>query len=70
MNDFFLGKNGAGQNNPWVDGCFSDDVNGFPEEEGTAAARMGYTPDQINDLQIATQQTWQKAVEKLTASGG
>jgi hypothetical protein len=45
-------------------------VNGFPEEEGTAAARMGYTADQINDLQIATQQTWQKAVEKLTASGG
>jgi hypothetical protein len=31
---------------------------------------MGYTAGQINDLQIATQQTWQKAVEKLTASGG
>ena len=46
------------------------DVGGLPQEHGQAIARMGYTKEQTNALQIATQKTWQKAVEKLAAAGG
>ena len=46
------------------------DVGGLPQEHGQAIARMGYTEEQTNTLQIATQKTWQKAVEKLAAAGG
>ena len=31
---------------------------------------MGYTQEQTHALQIATQKTWQRAVEKLAAAGG
>ena len=70
VDTFFMGKNGAGSGNQWVDGCFSDDVGGLPREHEQAVARMGYTAAQTNALQIAKQQTWQKAVEKLTKNGG
>ena len=58
VDNFFLGKNGAGGGNPWVDGCFSDDVDGLPQEHGQAIARMGYSSTQTHALQVATQQTW------------
>jgi hypothetical protein len=70
VTEFFLGKNGAGGGNKWVDGCFSDDVGGLPQEHEQAIARMGYTSEQTHALQVATQQTWQKAVDKLAAAGG
>ena len=44
------------------------DVGGLPQEHGQAILRMGYTEKQTNALQIATQKTWQKAVEKLAAA--
>ena len=31
---------------------------------------MGYTQEQTHALQIATQTTWQRAVEKLATAGG
>ena len=31
---------------------------------------MGYTAEESHALQVATQQTWQAAVERLTAAGG
>ena len=52
----------------WLRG--GQDVGGLPQEHGEAIARMGYTEEQTNALQIATQKTWQKAVEKLAAAGG
>ena len=70
VDEFFMGKNGAGSGNKWVDGCFSDDVGGLPQEHEQAIARMGYTSDQTHTLQIATQKTWQKAVENLAGAGG
>ena len=52
----------------WLRG--GQDVGGLPQEHGEAITRMGYTEEQTNALQIATQKTWQKAVEKLAAAGG
>ena len=52
----------------WLRGV--QDVGGLPQEHGQAIMRMGYTEEQTNALQIATQKTWQKAVEKLAAAGG
>ena len=45
-------------------------MSGLPQEHGQAIMRMGYTEEQTKALQIATQKTWQKAVEKLAAAGG
>ena len=50
--------------------CGEQDVSGLPQEHGQAIMRMGYTEEQTKALQIATQKTWQKAVEKLAAAGG
>jgi len=65
---FFLGKNGAA--NHWVDGCFSDDVEGIPHAHTNAITRMGYTQSEVLSIQEATQRTWQRAVEKLVGAGG
>ena len=47
------GDAGAGGTHEWIDGCFSDDVDGFPQDESPAGARMGYTPEQTNALQVS-----------------
>ena len=69
VDNMFLGKNAVG-GSPYVDGCFSDDVDGFPREQESWLPQLGYSLEQLQALQVATQQTWQRAVEKLVSQGG
>lgn len=59
----------ASVNSPYVDGSFSDDVGGLPEEHPNAAKNTNLTADQLVALQLATAQTHQKLVDALVAAG-
>ncbi len=41
--------------NPAVDGTFTDDVQGLPEEHSNAPVNIGMSSKQLYDLQLATQ---------------
>jgi hypothetical protein len=68
IDHFVLGQTGV--NSPFVDGFFTDDVGGLPQEHALAIARMGYTPTETEALHLATARTWQAAMVKMVAEGG
>ena len=68
VTNFFSGKGGT--ESQYVDGCFSDDVMGVPEEHPDAVARLGMTAAQLTQLQRDTQQTWNLAAASLIEEGG
>ena len=53
----------------YVDGTFSDDVGGLPEEHGAVMGRINMTGAQLQALQYATAVTHQKLVTALIAAG-
>ena len=68
--NFFPLDTGAAAAARVVDGLWSDDSVGLPQEHAQAVARMGYTAQQVQALQDATQRTWQQAMDQLVARGG
>eukprot|EP00475_Leptophrys_vorax_P026231 TRINITY_DN3689_c0_g1_i1.p1 TRINITY_DN3689_c0_g1~~TRINITY_DN3689_c0_g1_i1.p1 ORF type:complete len:356 (-),score=63.69 TRINITY_DN3689_c0_g1_i1:43-1110(-) len=52
-----------------VDGTFTDDVDGLPNEHPNAAKNIGLNSTQVNDLRAATQKTSQLMIEKLVSMG-
>lgn len=53
-----------------VDGCFSDDDTGIGAEHVGVTDRTGLSREKIQALQLATQQVWQRALDKLVDAGG
>eukprot|EP00041_Stephanoeca_diplocostata_P008139 m.117954 g.117954 ORF g.117954 m.117954 type:complete len:465 (+) comp17191_c0_seq14:210-1604(+) len=70
VNNFILGINGVGSSGKWVDGVFSDDCGGLPQEHETAISRMGYSSSEIADIHFNTASTWQLAMNKLVENHG
>jgi len=54
---------------PAVDGTFTDDVNGFPQEHESATARINMSHQQLAALQAATRVTHAKLVGELVKAG-
>mmetsp|Transcript_31425 Transcript_31425/g.82421 ORF Transcript_31425/g.82421 Transcript_31425/m.82421 type:complete len:456 (-) Transcript_31425:265-1632(-) len=67
--DYFVTSVVKSLDSPYVDGTFTDDVGGLPEEHAQAIARTKLTPDQVASLKLATAQTHEKLVEALVAAG-
>ena len=53
-----------------VDGCFTDDVAGFGAEHAAVMERTGISVEKVHALQVATQQVWTRALQKLIDGGG
>jgi hypothetical protein len=67
--EHFFATNGT-HRSPHVDGFFSDDVKGLPEEHPDAVARLGIRASELQALQRATQLTWNRAMERVVSEGG
>ena len=52
--DYFVTSVVESCNSPYVDGSFSDDVGGVPEEHGNVMSRINMTSEQLAELQLAT----------------
>ena len=53
-----------------VDSCFSDDYTGCCAEHAGVMKRTGISRDKAQALQVATQQVWTRALEKLIGKNG
>jgi hypothetical protein len=53
----------------FVDGTFTDDVDGLPNEHPDAAKNVGLTSAEVDELRAATQKTNQNMIEKLVSIG-
>ena len=67
--DFFVNSVLAATSDPAVDGTYSDDVDGFPDEHGTAPALIGMSAADVGELQYWTQATHARLVVELVARG-
>jgi len=67
--DYFVSSILKVLEDPAVDGTFTDDVSGVPEEHGQVQANINMTDAQLAALQNATQWTSQVLIEKLAAAG-
>eukprot|EP01084_Bolivina_argentea_P303780 524569_1 len=56
-------------NYPYVDGSFTDDVAGLPEEHSNAPKNMHLSSEEVADIQKATQQTNQRLIDALIDAG-
>lgn len=52
-----------------LDGTFTDDVSGLPEEHVDAPSMMGLSDEAVKDIQAATLHTSQKLIDALIAAG-
>lgn len=52
-----------------IDGSFTDDVVGFPEEHDGAVAAMNLSAADVADIEYATQATFQRLLDALVAAG-
>jgi len=50
---------------PYVDGTYTDDVQGLPEEHAEAAGNLGMEDREVRELRYATQRTSQKLIRSL-----
>jgi len=63
--DYFVSSIVQTTQNPYVDGSYSDDVQGLPEEHANAIKAMSLTTTEVSDIQQATQQTSQNLITAL-----
>ena len=67
--DYFVSSVVASLDDPAVDGTFTDDVGGLPEEHGDVMKRIDMNPAQLKALQEATTATHNKLVPALVEAG-
>merc|ERR1712232_1141080 len=52
-----------------LDGTFTDDVSGVPQEHPSAPAKMGLTSSEVAEIQAGTQRTSQRLIDALIEAG-
>jgi hypothetical protein len=67
--EYFITSVVASLGDPAVDGTFTDDVGGLPEEHSSVMKRINMTPGQLKKLQEATTATHTKLVAALIKAG-
>ncbi len=67
--DYFISSVVASLSDPAVDGTFTDDVGGLPEEHPNVMKNINMTPAQLKELQAATTATHTKLVAALIKAG-
>lgn len=55
--------------NPWVDGTFTDDVTGFPEEHGNGPAHINMSASEVTTVDEATYVASQALIDAAVAAG-
>jgi len=66
---YFINSVVASVSSPYIDGSFTDDVDGLPAEHGDAPVRMQLSNQEVAEIQQATQSTNQQLITSLIKSG-
>ena len=67
--DYFISSVVGSLSDPAVDGTFTDDVGGLPEEHGAVMKRINMNNDQLAALRKATTDTHTRLVGELVKAG-
>jgi len=67
--DYFISSVVSSLDNPAVDGTFTDDVGGLPQEHAQVMRRIGMSASQLKALQDATTATHHRLVPALVKAG-